>query len=216
MPGAHCKPEGSNLLRSLYKTVLRLFTALGLLVTVVTFTPLDSWWANKLAGPWGEPQGEVLIVLGGSPSNEGVIGQSSYLRAQYAVYAYRRGGFRSVVLTGGGDATPVATAMRDFISSQGVPASVILTETTSHSTRENALNSRPLLANLPGRKVLLTSDFHMWRARRVFRKLGIDVTPMPLPDVRKRASRCRGRWPAFLDLLEENVKIAYYYARGWI
>jgi uncharacterized SAM-binding protein YcdF (DUF218 family) len=204
------------MLKSLYKVVVRLFTGLGLLVTLVTFTPLDSWWANKLAAPWGEPQGEVLIVLGGSPSNDGVIGQSSYLRSQYAVYAYRRGGFRSVVLTGGGVPTSVATAMRDFISCQGVPASVILTETTSDSTRENALFSRPLLANLPGQKVLLTSDYHIWRARRVFRKLGMDVAPMPIPDVRKRAERCRGRWPAFLDLLEESVKIAYYYTRGWI
>jgi hypothetical protein len=32
----------------------------------------------------------------------------------------------------------------------------------------------------------------------------------------KRASTWKGRWPAFLDLISESVKIVYYYARGWI
>jgi hypothetical protein len=29
--------------------------ALGLLFVVVTLTPLDSWWATRLAGPWDDP-----------------------------------------------------------------------------------------------------------------------------------------------------------------
>ena len=65
-------------------------------------------------------------------------------------------------------------------------------------------------------KVLLTSDYHMYRAHRVFAKQGIQVEPRPIPDVLKRGAGWRGRWPAFLDLLTESAKILYYRARGWI
>ncbi len=210
--------------RTNWKTVVRrfqqglfwLFFALGVLVVVVTFTPLVSWWGVELAGPWEDPKGDVLLVLSGSLSSDGIIGESSYLRAKYAILAYRRDGFRTVVLSGGGQPIPIATAMRDFMIGEGVPPGAILTETASTSTRENGLYSRKLLEGLPGKKVLMTSDYHMFRAYRVFRKLGVEVTPRPIADAEKRAAGYRGRWPAFLDLLEETVKIGYYDARGWI
>ncbi len=203
-------------LRRLCKALFRVFSALGFLVVVVTFTPLVSWWGSELAGPWKDPKGDVLIVLSGSSANSGIIGDSSYLRAEYAVLAYRRDGFRTIILSGGAQPVPIADAMRDFMVSQGVPPGVIITETNSTSTRENGLCVREVLDGLPGSKVLMTSDFHMFRAFRVFRKLGMEAAPRPIPDALKRASRYRGRWPAFLDLLQETVKIGYYYARGWI
>ena len=97
-----------------------------------------------------------------------------------------------------------------------MPASAIHLETESRSTRENALYSAPLLKSLPGRKVLLTSDYHVFRARRAFAKAGIDVSVQPVPDVQKRSGRWLSRWSCFLDLLEETIKIGYYAARGWI
>jgi uncharacterized SAM-binding protein YcdF (DUF218 family) len=106
--------------------------------------------------------------------------------------------------------------MRAFMVSQGIPASAISVEGDSHSTRENALKSKALLENRPGRKVLLTSDYHMFRAARVFRKAGIDIVPRPLPDAAKQIGAWRNRWPVFLGLCVETVKIGYYFARGWI
>jgi uncharacterized SAM-binding protein YcdF (DUF218 family) len=133
------------------------------------------------------------------------------------VFAYREGGVRQIIVTGGGDAaTPAAASMGAFMECQGIPNGVIALETQSKSTRENALYTRPLLSGSVERPVLLTSDFHMFRARRVFGKLGINVWPRPIPDVLKRATRWKERWPAFLDLISETIKIAYYYARGWI
>jgi uncharacterized SAM-binding protein YcdF (DUF218 family) len=73
-----------------------------------------------------------------------------------------------------------------------------------------------MVASMPGKKVLLTSDFHMYRAIRVFRKLGVDVTPMPVPDVLKSAKHWNARFPAFETLVVESTKIVYYRLRGWI
>jgi uncharacterized SAM-binding protein YcdF (DUF218 family) len=208
--------ERKGWIRRLWSAPVYALAALGLVVVLVTFTPLVQWVALKLAGPWNDPQGDVLIVLAGS-TMDGVLGESSYLRSEYAILAYRQGGFRTVVLSGGGPGSkPESVVMEDFIACQGVPRSSIFTETRSNSTRENALFSRPLLDNLPGRKVLMTSDFHMFRAQRVFAKLGIDVLPRPIPDAGKLGSTWRGRWPAFLEIVQECAKIAYYYLRGWM
>jgi uncharacterized SAM-binding protein YcdF (DUF218 family) len=106
--------------------------------------------------------------------------------------------------------------MKDFLISGGVPASAIVVEGRSRSTRENALYTKPILTALPGRKVLLTSDYHMFRARLVFRKVGIEVIGRPIPDVRKRAVHLSGRWGAFLDLCVETIKLGGYAVRGWI
>ncbi len=205
-----------EILRRAWNVVLYLLACLGLLVLLVTFTPFVQWAGAKLAGPWRDPQGEVLIVLAGSMLGDGVIGDSSYLRSEYAITAYRNGSFRSVVVSGGGRRIPEAALMARFMECQGVPQSVVSVEDRSTSTQENALYTKSLLQGLGGRKVLLTSDYHMFRAYRVFRKAGIDVAPRPIPDVLKRGSRWKGRWPAFLDLITEACKIFYYYMRGWI
>jgi uncharacterized SAM-binding protein YcdF (DUF218 family) len=206
-----------NLLSRIAGIIRTIVAASGALLIVVTFTPLDLWWATWLAGRWDDPKGEVLIVLGGSVVDDGMIGASTYWRAVYAVRAWRQGGFKAVVFSGGGTGSgSAAEAMRDFLISQGVPREVIWTETRSESTRENALFTKPILDSMPGRKVLLTSDFHTYRASRAFKKVGLDVVSRPLPDVRKRAQSIFGRWGAFLDLSEETAKIIGYYVRGWI
>jgi uncharacterized SAM-binding protein YcdF (DUF218 family) len=204
-----------------FRISLRLFcsglTGLGLLVVLVTVTPLVSWWAGVLAGPWEDPNGDVLIVLGGSLLEDGIMGPTSYWRSTYAVLAWGEGSFREVVVSGGSRAgASIAKPMRDFLECRGVPRTAIEIEDRSRSTHENALYVAELLAGVSGRKVLLTSDYHMFRAYRAFKKAGLEVLPRPSPDARKRASNWTGRWPAFLDLVEETLKIGYYYARGWI
>lgn len=189
-----------------------LFAMLGVLVTVIFATPLVDWYGNRLAGRWEDPPGDILIVLGGGATGDMLLGLDSYWRAAYAVQAYRQGPFKKILICGG----VISPAIRGFMVGSGVPAAVVETEDRSTSTRENALYAAEILRGEPGRKVLLTSDFHMFRAHRAFRKAGLEVLPRPLGDARKRAARWYGRWPAFLDEVVETVKIGYYFARGWI
>jgi uncharacterized SAM-binding protein YcdF (DUF218 family) len=193
---------------------------LGLLVVLVTATPFDSWMSARLAGPWDNPHGDLLVVLAGSALEGGTIGVSSYWRCVYAVWAFREGGFGKILITGGSsdpaNETPIAVSMQKLIVFLGVPADAVSVETTSTSTRENALHSVPLLLRMPGKKVLLTSDYHMYRALRVFRKAGLDLPGWPYPDTGKMAASWSGRWPAFLEISLELTKIAYYRFEGWI
>ena len=98
----------------------------------------------------------------------------------------------------------------------GVPADAIVVENASATTRENALYAKPLLARQDGRIVLLTSDYHMFRAWRCFQKLGIPVISRPFPDLLKRSNQLPKRWEGFLILSGELASIGYYRIRGWI
>lgn len=204
-------------MRRAVRYVTRVLAAIGFLYVLVSATPIDRWWIRFLAGPWNDPKGDVLIVLGGDTVRD-VIGASSYWRSVYAVRVWRDGGFSTVIVSGGpgGGELAISERMRGYMVSQGVPAAAIRVETASASTRENALFSKPLIESLPGRKILLTSDYHMFRAYRTFRKAGIDVEPRPLPDALKQVSSWATRWSVFVNLCTETVKIAYYFARGWI
>lgn len=197
----------------------RLVGVLSFLVSlwffVVTLTPLVPWWAGLLSGRWNPVAGETLVVLAGSMVNadEALIGESSYWRAAYAVRFWRQGRFQQIAVSGGAGA---AQAICSFLVAHGVPKDRILVEDKARSTRENALFLQPLWQNLPGRKVLLTSDYHMFRAWRTFRRLGLDTEPLPFPDIRKRSNHLLWRPYGFQLLLEESAKILYYRWRQWI
>jgi uncharacterized SAM-binding protein YcdF (DUF218 family) len=185
---------------------------------LVTCTPLVGWWAVELAGPWTDARGDVMIVLTGNILSDGIIGETSYWRSAYTVMAWREGGWRQVIVSGGGGGAvlPVGEAMKLFFESGGIPRDAILADSQSMSTRESAMTLARILKQTPGRKVLLTSDYHMFRAIRALRKTGVIVIPRPIPDATKRAGSWNLRWDVFQDLLIETSKIAYYAARGWI
>jgi uncharacterized SAM-binding protein YcdF (DUF218 family) len=181
-------------------------------MVLVTFTPLVAWYARTLSGDWTDGGGDVLITLGSGTIDRTTLDSTSYWRAVYAYRDWSRGGFREIVAAG----RVVAPLMRDFLVSRGVPPSAVRVEGASGSTRENALYVKRMLAGVPGRKVLVTSDYHMFRARRAFEKAGLQVVPDPFPDALKSCGHARNRWGIFLNLSVETVKIAYYWVRGWI
>lgn len=205
----------------LRRWVSRVLSGIGLLVLLVSVTPVTVLWAQWMAGGVFTQSGDVLIVLAGSTVNGQFLGESSYWRSVYAVRAWRGGGFRRLLLVGRAAPAaapavePAALLMRGFLVAHGVPAERIEVETESQTTFENARMTAPLVAG-GGRLVLLTSDYHMPRALAVFRKQGLVVEPMPAPDAGKRGSRWQGRWPAFLDLATETAAWCWYRFKGWV
>lgn len=189
---------------------------IGFVFLAVTATPwVTATLGLALSGAWNEPRGEVLIVLGGGSLEDGTVGDSSYWRTVYTARLWRRHPFSKILFCGAASAQP----MREFAMALGVPGDNIETDLRSTTTRENAEEAQRWLARQPRPPqgiVLLSSDYHMYRAVRIFRKLGVEVTPHPISDVRKRAGQWTSRWPAFLDVVLEIAKIGYYQARGWI
>lgn len=206
-------PGRGELMRLACQIVRNVLAAWGLVWVLVTFTPLTSRYAEVLMGTWRTPDSGSLILLGADGPTRDVIGLASYWRATYTVWVWREGHFQNIVVSGGGG---IASSIQAFLVCQGIPPDRILIEDQSTSTRENALYSAEILNRLPGPKVLLTSDFHVYRSVRAFRKAGVEVTPHPFPYALKRANQWLDRWPLFLELCVESGKILYYKARGWI
>lgn len=208
------KGAGQRLLGAL-RAACYVFTGLFVAVHV---TPVVPWVAAWLSDDWRGTQGDVLIVLAADQLGDGTLGISSYWRAVYAVRAFRAGNFRTVVVSGRTTAPgpSLAAQMAEFMAALGVPRDRIVLEERSWNTRLNALYTTALVRDWPGKKVLLTSDFHMRRARRCFRKAGLEVEPAPFPDVMKRFNHPLDRWGCAWVVGVELVKLGYYWGRGWI
>jgi len=100
----------------------------------------------------------------------------------YAARLYRAGkaplilasGGKLPWLQGGGE----AIIIKDLLVEWGVPTKAVLTETSSRTTRENALYIRELLERHGFQRILLvTSAMHMPRAMATFSNLDIAVIP---------------------------------------
>lgn len=185
----------------------------------LTLTPFVPWMVGLLCGPITHPDGDILIVLTADAQPDGVIGFISYPRAFDAVRAWQTGHFRAVVVTGGymdGNRRSLSSILADYMAGSGIPRDRIFLEERSTSTRENALFTKQMIGSWPGKRVLLTSDLHMFRARRTFEKAGLPAAPRPVADITGHWKRPWTRLPMAIGGIVELLKIAYYRAHGWI
>ena len=156
-----------------------------------------------------DPRNGVLIVLAADQHFYGRIGFVSQQRCQHTVDLFHKGRFSRVLVSGGTSnrvKPPLAHVMREILKSEGVPDEIILAESTSSSTRLNAVYSSRLLANLQGPFTLITSDYHSFRAMLCFKRCGIVVFSSTFPDPYRTGA----------TLAKEAAKILYYWIRGWI
>lgn len=199
-----------NDLGKLRRSVDRALWFVGLITLLVIFTPIVRWWTLAYSGPMKQPKGDILIMLSAAGDDNGGISFSSYRRARYVLLAWQTGSIKKIFVSGGGP------GISNFLMAEGVPRDVIATDFRSSSTHESGLAMAQFVRSYPGRKVLLTSDYHMYRAVRVFRKCGVEIEPMPVPDASLLAQLWNGRFQVFQIMLEESAKIVYYACRGWI
>ncbi len=175
--------------------VAALFFLLGLCWLGLWATPVFSDWVRaELEGRYPPepieqlPSADVIVVLGGrveaafEPRLHPDLSAGAD-RVWHAARLYHAGKAPLVLVSGGmlpWKQTPLkeAGAMRAFLIALGVPASAILTEANSATTRENAVETARLMAERHLRDALLvTSALHMQRAEASFRALGLVVTP---------------------------------------
>ena len=146
-------------------------------------------WLEQAYLPPTEPQGDVIIMLGGgampdSPDVDGVgaLCSSPANRLLTAVRLQRKLGV-PILLSGGQvyeDTGAEAKIARRILIDLGVPEEQILVETRSINTTQNARYSAEILrAQDLTQPILVTSAFHMKRAVLNFEKQGVDVVPYP-------------------------------------
>lgn len=89
-----------------------------------------------------------------------------------------------VIVSGGqgpGEDITEAEAMEKFLVSQGIDAGRISKEEKSTSTIENFRLSKKLMSNVSGKYqvILVTSDFHMFRAKMLAKRVGLEPFGLP-------------------------------------
>src|SRR6266700_4461788 len=131
--------------RNLGRVLTRLLAVIGLITVLVISTPIVSWWARARSGPIEQPRGDVLILLSAASDDRGGISYSSYWRARQALYAWQTGGFKKIVISGGG-----GPGILNFLVAYGNPREAIVAEWGSMSTHENGIETARLLQDMPG------------------------------------------------------------------
>jgi len=134
------------------------------------------------------PQAEAIVVLGGgvSPAGHGDLYpnlESGADRVWHAARLFHASKAPLVLLTGGSDpshsAASEAGAMGQFMRDLGVPGQALVLENRSRNTSQNAEYSADILAEQGINRILLvTSAYHMPRAKGLFEAHGLQVIPV--------------------------------------
>jgi uncharacterized SAM-binding protein YcdF (DUF218 family) len=220
MEGTGRATEARGAASPVRKFFVRFCVVFTVVLLTLQFSPFVPWLLNRLVGQaWQNPDGDILIVLAADEPPGDLMGPATFLRGVYGVRAWRGGHFRAAVVSGGppagGHPSPAA-AIAGFLSVNGIPREKIFLEERSTNTRESAVFTKEMIASWPGKRVLVTSDIHIFRALRAFQEAGLPVEPRPFPYLLKYWNSQFYRIPQTMRLLIEMGKIGYYGARGWI
>ena len=158
---------------------------------------------------------DVIVVLGARVWPSGRPSDALTRRTLHAVKLYREGLAATIVCSGGlGTHPPTeAQAAARLAMDQGVPSEDIVLEEKGHSTEESAFFASDIMRAQGWQKAIVVSDaYHLWRAKLLFGKAGIEAYPSPAHDERYPLSR-----RVYLyHLGREVVAVAWYYVKSWL
>jgi uncharacterized SAM-binding protein YcdF (DUF218 family) len=157
-------------------------------------------------------EGAINLVRGGYELNAGGdrMVETAILALRFSnAKVVVSGGTGELLLEGEGDAT---TAPR-LLGALGVSADRLVLENKSRNTYENAIFTKELVTPKPGETwLLVTSAFHMPRAKALFDKAGFPTVPWP---VDYRTSGKEGVGP-FRDNAADSLQTTTMAIREWI
>jgi uncharacterized SAM-binding protein YcdF (DUF218 family) len=154
-------------------------------------------------------------------------------RITHALQLYRMGKIKKILISGGQGLNPVneqseAELLQRFLIMTGMPDSDILIEDQSKNTAQNAQFTKAFLEqnNISADQefLLITSAFHMYRAKRCFDKAGLNTQTFPadyyshdvkydLPSILYPTAESLIIWN---KLIKEWLGIAMYKLAGYI
>lgn len=140
------------------------------------------------------PSTEIGIVLTGVTNLNKTASDRTFFgrgadRITQALQLYRMGKIKKILITGGQGLNPTnayseAELLQRFLIMTGMPEADILIEEKSLNTRENALFTREFLEKkgifTNQEFILITSAFHMQRAKACFDHVGLKTVPFPV------------------------------------
>lgn len=180
----------------LHKKRCFLLSKVLIAVTIVLYTvsvPITSYFLLRPLedsyNPPANPEGDVIIMLGGGATVDtpNVHGQGhlSGFAANRLITCFQLNRVLDVpiIISGGqvfGYTGSESQIAKSILVDMGVPEDMIITETKSLNTTQNALLSKEIVDQYGFKKpIVVTSAFHMKRSVRQFEKVDLEVIPYP-------------------------------------
>jgi uncharacterized SAM-binding protein YcdF (DUF218 family) len=181
--------------RKILKIMLVLFLMLLLAGLAAWFFPRQVLTVDS-----GPVKADVMVVMGGAWLE----------RPQRAAELFKQGEAPKILVSGSGD----YESNEEFLEKGGVPEAAIMLESQSHTTRENAEFSIPLLRQMGAHRVIIvTSWYHSRRALMCFEHYAPDIKFYSRPSY---FAYSRTQWhPKGIsgDIKAEYVKLLGYWLR---
>lgn len=151
------------------KIIIYALIAAGIVLVAVTWSRILPHFSDR-----GEPGADAVIVLGAQVKKSG---PSTILRYRLdAAVSYLEENPDAVCIVSGsqGRNEPFSEArgMADYLEEKGIPEDHIILEEKAMTSAENLKYSRELLPAEDSSVVLVTNNFHMYRALAIARKQG--------------------------------------------
>jgi uncharacterized SAM-binding protein YcdF (DUF218 family) len=165
--------KGSNIMKRFLNIIFTVVILL-ILLTGSLYTYIE-WYRRRC-----EPEkANAIIVLGAAVWRNGPS-PTLLERITLAENLYRHG-YAHVIITTGGvgsfNPTPEGRAARNELIARGIPADAVYEEICSKNTRENLKGAQKIMEKHGWRRaIIVTHDFHLFRAITEAKKLGMDVT----------------------------------------
>ena len=161
--------DGRRWMRAMIWTLAAFFLLECAMMAAVAIT------ARTMDAPENE---DCMIVLGGGlDRNTGEPLSTLAYRLDRAIELFGEGYAPVIIVSGGQGADEViseAEAMRNYLIQRGIPESVIMMEAQSTTTRENMAYSKAIMdENGYESALIVTSDYHLWRAMQLADRAGI-------------------------------------------
>ena len=160
--------DGRRWMRAMIWTLAAFFLLECAMMAAVAIT------ARTMDAPENE---DCIIVLGGGlDRNTGEPLSTLAYRLDRAVGLFDEGYAPAIIVSGGQGADEIiseAESMRNYLLRHGVPESAIIMEAQSTTTRENMAFSKAIMdENGYEGALIVTSDYHLWRAMQCGRSRG--------------------------------------------
>ena len=198
------------------------------------------WEAKTISVKDIEQPYDIGILLSGYAKNMNYLLEEDHFfqlggganRLTQTIELYKLGKIKKILISGGmayilEKGVPESENTKRFLIRLGIPEADILIETKSRNTYENALYSKAFLATngieKNQRLLLITSAFHIFRAEKCFKKVGLKVTPFSVdyytdslafhPEYFIPSTSAIDNWQL---LIKEWVGIVVYRMRGYL
>lgn len=172
------------------KTALINALALGVTLPVTAFGIAEAIASKGM----GSPEADYLLILGHALENNApspvLIKRcekaAEYLKEHKNTVAIACGG-----ITGREQTVSEAQVIKELLTAKGIEEERIILEDKSTTTAENFYNAKKLMDETEGARIaLLSSSYHLLRARTLAKICGIDAKTVSAPTPKNVCARC--------------------------